>query len=51
MMEKFVMGNWEHLSSAWACKINYFSEVMKESLLRNHMVKNVLWIRVLGGLG
>ena len=47
MMEKYVMGNWEHLShvSAWACKISHFSEVMKELLLRNHMVKNV---RVLG---
>lgn len=42
MMEKFVLGNWEHVSSAWACKINHFSEVMKEFLLRNHMVKNVL---------
>ena len=42
MMEKFVLGNWKHLSSAWACKINHFLEVMKGSLLRNHMVKNVL---------
>ena len=38
----YMMGNLEHLSSAWACKIRHFWEVTQESLLGNDMVKNVL---------